>query len=80
MELPKMREYSRHGEHNMERAMQIKRGKKEEEMIVHAAKVASTEERPKEFENVSNNEGRDEGWSWGREEKGMNVSVWMSLL
>ena len=75
-----MQEYSRRGEHNAERAMQIERGKKKEEMIVHTAKVASAEERPKEFEDVSNNEGRDEGQSWGREEKGMNVSIRMSLL
>ena len=58
-----MQEYSRRGEHNVERALQIERGKNKEEMIVHAAKVASAEEQPKEFENVSNNEGRDEGRS-----------------
>ena len=58
-----MQEYSQRGEHNAERAMQIERGKRKEERIVRAAKVASTEERPKEFENVSNNGGRDEGRS-----------------
>ena len=56
-----MREYSRRGEHNAEGATQIERGKRKEERIVRAAKVASAEEQPKEFENVSNNEGRDEG-------------------
>ena len=56
-----MREYSRCGEHNTEGATQIERGKREEERIVRAAKAASAEECPKEFENVSNNEGRDEG-------------------
>ena len=58
-----MREYSRRGEHNTEGATQIERGKREEERIVRAAKAASAEECPKEFENVSNNEGRDEGRS-----------------
>ena len=53
-----MREYSWRGEHNVERAMQIERGKRKEERIVRAAKTASAEERPKEFENVSNNKGR----------------------
>ena len=56
-----MREYSRRGEHNTEGAMQIERGKRKEERIVRAAKAASAEERHKEFENVSNNKGRDEG-------------------
>ena len=63
----------------MERAVQVERGKNKEGMIVHTAKVASAEEQPKEFENVSNDEGRDEGQSWGREEKETNVSVQMSL-
>ena len=58
-----MREYSRCGKHNMERATQIERGKRKEERIVRAAKVASAEEQPKEFENVSNNGGRDKGRS-----------------
>ena len=44
MELPKAQEYSQCGEHNMERATQVERGKNKERMIVRAAKVASTEE------------------------------------
>ena len=56
-----MQEYSQRGEHNAERAMQIERGKRKEERIVRAAKVASAEEQPKEFENISNNGGRDKG-------------------
>ena len=63
VELPKAQEYSQCGEYSTERATQVERGENEEGMTVCAAKAADEGEQSKEFENISNNEERDEGRS-----------------